>query len=132
MRKGCHYHPGAGQLPHRTNTGRATAACASVNASGLGGRLPTSSDVRCADAPTHPVLQQKLFGVAPACSRAQPASTSAECLQGQCIVVWVRGRAMSGLPSALLAKWATPFDHETAKLRAFREWTFDVMRDRHV
>ncbi|CBN75642.1 conserved unknown protein [Ectocarpus siliculosus] len=26
---------------------------------------------------------------------------------------------MSGLPSALLTKWATPFDHETAKLRAF-------------
>lgn len=28
---------------------------------------------------------------------------------------------MSGLPSALLAKWATPFDHETAKLKAFCE-----------
>ncbi|CAN0539324.1 unnamed protein product, partial [Ectocarpus sp. 12 AP-2014] len=35
------------------------------------------------------------------------------------VVVWDRRGAMSGLPSALLAKWATPFDHETAKLRAF-------------
>jgi len=26
---------------------------------------------------------------------------------------------MSGLPSALLTKWATPFDHEKAKLKAY-------------
>ena len=29
---------------------------------------------------------------------------------------------MAGLPHALLTKWATPFDHETAKLRSFREY----------
>lgn len=28
---------------------------------------------------------------------------------------------MSGLPSALLAKWATPFDHKTAKLKTYCE-----------
>lgn len=30
---------------------------------------------------------------------------------------------MAGLPPALLAKWATPFDHAAAKLRSFCECT---------
>lgn len=33
--------------------------------------------------------------------------------------ICTRVLAMSGLPSALLAKWATPFDHETAKLKKY-------------